>query len=121
MKKTLSIIVVVLIVFAAFSFRVAAEEQAPADASSSLKILILGTRHYSDFESIKNSLQKSKYIRGLSEAVASQNHIELNGTFSGDAETLFADVKSLAADRFDVQKKSEKGAGVVITLKKIVP
>lgn len=110
------------LVISIFATSAGAFAQAKGEAVSNeplpFTILIVGTRHYSDVDVIKLNIQKMPSVRNFTQKIASQNHTEFGGIYSGDVETLTQDIEGLAADRFEVKTKNYKDRGLVITLRK---
>lgn len=113
-------LIVSIFVLSAGAFAQAKEEAVSNAVNEPLPftLLIVGTRHYSDVDVIKSNLQKMPSVRNFTQKIASQNHMEFGGIYSGDALTLIQDIEGLAADRFEVKTKNYKDRGLVITLRK---
>lgn len=82
-------------------------------------VIFLGTKHFSEVDLLAKNIKKISSVKKFVQSVSSQNHIQYAGAFSGDGESLVADIEGLSADSFSVQSKDDKTRGLVITLKKI--
>ena len=87
--------------------------------ATSFTIVFLGTRHYSDVNPIITSLKGLPHITELTPSLESQSRLEFVGFFTGPQRSLTADVASLAANRFTMNKSSGDEQALTITLKKI--
>jgi hypothetical protein len=123
MKRSLSILLITIALLAGavfFAPAQAAEEAAAAQAGPiPFTLLIMGTRHYSDVDVMRRNIARIAFMQRFVQTVAAQNHLEFAGSFGGAEEALVADVRGLAADRYDVQTRQDKTRGLVITLRKI--
>ncbi len=82
-------------------------------------LVLLGTRHYTDIDALTGSLKQLKPMRQFIPLRESQNQIVYSGRFAGTTDALMADITSLAANRFDLQTRTDRRDGFIITLRKI--
>ncbi|MFA4875003.1 MAG: hypothetical protein WC956_04815 [bacterium] len=126
----LSLCFIVLTAFSA-TLCFAQDEDAGAASSSSSSssasqhettpfiLIILGTRNSGDVDVIRKNVSRLPYVKKFVPLFESQKHIEFLGGLSGSTDTLVADVRSLAADRYEMESRDDKRRGLVITLRKI--
>lgn len=127
MKRILSYyscaVLILIIAGTALFFSARAQEGSPAVAPegvpTAFTLLIVGTRHYSDITVMEKNIRRIPKMQRLVQTVSNQNHVQFTGTYSGDADSLLADIQGLAADRFEVQSRDDRARGLVITLRKI--
>lgn len=91
----------------------------PAVEAVSFTLIISGTRHYQDIEVIARNISRLPLMQRLAPSVSSQNHVQFMGLFGGQQEALLADLRGLAADRYEVQSRNDDARGLLITLRKI--
>jgi hypothetical protein len=91
----------------------------PTALATSFTLIILGTRHYSDVDVVISNLKNLPYIDRIVPTLTSQMRQEFEGSFQHNEGDLIADVRSLAADRFDLETRTDDPSGLVITLRKI--
>lgn len=116
MRKEISLIAALASIFAAAAS--GAEEPSPPEQTPFV-LAITGTRHRADVEAISKNAARIRGVSGLIETSASQNRVEFSGVYSGDVQSLLADIEGLAQDRFEVHSKPDKGGRLVITLRKL--
>lgn len=112
MKPTFVKIISAVILFSASSV-------CAAENTQDFKVLILGTRHFSDVDVITKNIRSMKNVKRYIPSVSNQKHLEFTGTLEGDNDTFIEDIKSLSLDRFDVSVKDSQSRGLVITLRKM--
>jgi hypothetical protein len=84
-------------------------------------LIILGTRNSDDVTIVKQNFSKLPTVKKFVPSLESQKHIEFVGFFTGSADSLAAEAKGLAGDRFETGSKNDKNRGLVITMRKIQP
>jgi len=87
--------------------------------STNFTLLILGTRHRSDVDIIKNNLVKSRMVKNFIPLAISQKHLEYTGSFLGPIDNLLADIRDLSLNRFSVETRYEDNRNLIITLRKL--
>jgi hypothetical protein len=120
MKRLLPYVLSVLFVVA-FAHAATGQETVASSypAATQFKIVILGTRYYSDANTIKSGLSRSPSVQSLSPTVVTQKHVEYVGQYTGAGEGLISDVQGLALNRFEVESNRDKAGLVTITLRKL--
>ena len=93
--------------------------EAAKAASAPFTLLLLGTGHSDDVEVICKNLQAQPNVASLVPSVASRNHLEFSGRFTGERAELVTDVRGLAVDRYDVSVQDDAARGLVLILRKI--
>lgn len=88
--------------------------------SCKVKITVLGTVFKKDIDVISNNLAKMPQMSGFAPSSISQKNVQFTGTYTGDVDQLVTDIQSLAADRFTVKSKNNKGE-LDVTLRKVEP
>lgn len=83
------------------------------------KLIILGTRYFSDVDVMKKGLSRSPYATRIVPSEISQRHLEYEGTLTGPAESFIADITGLSQNRFDVESRYDRDNILVVTLRKI--
>lgn len=83
------------------------------------KLIILGTRYFSDVDVMKKGLSRSPYAARIVPSEISQRHLEYEGTLAGPAESFIADITGLSQNRFDVESRYDRDNILVVTLRKI--
>ena len=123
MKRAFAILYIATAILAATLIPVlapAAEEAAAAPAGPiPFTLIIMGTRHYPDVDVMRRNIARISLMQRFVPTVAAQNHLQFAGAFGGAEEALVADIRGLAADRYEVQTRQDKTRGLVITLRKI--
>lgn len=130
--RQLSVLIVFALIFvAAFQIQATEKESTPVTSSygevqgqpapETFRIIILGTRSGPDIELIRKNVEKLPYVSLFVPSSVSQRHLEFEGKFTGEEDTLVADVESLSQDRYEVKSKRDSKRGLVITLRKIQP
>ena len=84
------------------------------------RIIILGTRYRSDIDSIIQSLIKSPSTKRIVPMVISQDHLEYEGSYTGNEHSLISDIRGLAMNRFNMNESRGSGGEILITLRKIL-
>lgn len=82
-------------------------------------LLIVGSKHFSDVDMVRQNLKNLPNVSQLGPSISSQNHIQMQGVFSGDAGLLANEIRAFTADRFDVATRDSDNGEVIITLRKI--
>ena len=96
-----------------------AASSSAAESTTPFTIIFLGTRVAGDVDVIRKNVARLPSVRVLVPLMESQMHVEYFGALAGSEEGLVADIRSLAADRFDVESRNVRNQGLVITLKKM--
>lgn len=81
------------------------------------RLVVLGTRYYADVDVLLRNLRELPPVEQLVPRLESQNRLEFDGRFRGPPPSLVADVRSLAANRFEVAQAQE-GKLLLLTLRK---
>jgi hypothetical protein len=95
------------------------EAAEPTALATSFTLIVLGTRHYSDVNVVISNLKNLPYVDRIVPTLTTQMRQEFEGSFQRKEGDLVADVRSLAADRFDLETRADDPSGLVITLRKI--
>ena len=111
---------IILIVFVRFELS-AQPVESSYGGQTKFKIVLLGTRHRSDIESIIRSLMKSPLTERIVPTAISQDRLEYEGTYTGSEQSFVADIRGLAMNRFNINESRGSGGEVLITLRKIQP
>lgn len=116
MKRIFKITLALVFIF--ISSSAGAQASAPPQPLK-FKLIILGTRYFSDVDVIKKGLSRSPYATRIVPSEISQRHIEYEGTLAGPAESFVADITGLSQNRFNVESRYDQDKMLIVTLRKI--
>ena len=121
MKRTLAILAVAAALVAGTPAPASAQAAGEVAAAGPVPftLIIMGTRHYADVDVMRRNIARIALMQRFVQTVAAQNHLQFTGAFGGAEDALVADIRGLAADRYEVQTREDKTRGLVITLRKI--
>lgn len=131
-KITLSVLLASVVITTSLSLEHAAHAQTAAThpvgsspvapsppRAISFSLLIIGTRYFTDVDVITKNLKALATMKHFVPVLSSQRHAKFSGRFLGTEEALLADIRSLAADRFEMETRQDVKEGLIITLRKM--
>ncbi len=96
-----------------------AAASAPSADTTPFTIIIMGTRNFGEVDQVRKNLSRLSTVRLIVPLMESQQHVELFGAMTSTADQLLADIRSLSADRYNVESRNDRERGLIVTLKKL--